>query len=59
VPDDTAAALEQAIKRAFVDGFRLIMLVAAGLALASALSAAWLIERGVVRASASEQAPAS
>jgi EmrB/QacA subfamily drug resistance transporter len=59
VPDDTAAALEQAIKRAFVDGFRLIMLVAAGLALASALSAAWLIERGVVRAAGSEQAPAS
>jgi EmrB/QacA subfamily drug resistance transporter len=58
VSDETAAALEQAIKWAFVDGFRLIMLVAAGLALGSALSAAWLIERGVVRAAASEQASA-
>jgi hypothetical protein len=34
------------------------MLCAAGLALGSALSAAWLIERGVVRAAVSEQAPA-
>ncbi len=58
VSAETAAALEQAIKWAFVDGFRLIMLVAAGLALGSALSAAWLIERGVVRAAASEQATA-
>jgi hypothetical protein len=58
VSEETAAALEQAIKWAFVDGFRLIMLVAAGLALGSALSAAWLIERGVVRAAASEQATA-
>jgi EmrB/QacA subfamily drug resistance transporter len=57
VSDETAAALEQAIKWAFVDGFRLIMLCAAGLALGSALSAAWLIERGVVRAAVSEQAP--
>jgi EmrB/QacA subfamily drug resistance transporter len=55
----TVAEVEQAIKWAFVDGFRVIMLVAAGLALGSALSAAWLIERGVVGAAASEQAPAS
>jgi hypothetical protein len=59
VSGETAAALEQAILWAFVDGFRLIMLIAAGLALGSALSAAWLIERGVVRASAGEHAPAS
>ena len=38
------AALQQAIAQSFVSGFRLVMLIAAGLALASSLSAALLIE---------------
>jgi len=40
----TATAIERAIGEAFVDGFRIVMLVAAGIALASALSAVLLIE---------------
>jgi hypothetical protein len=36
--------LKQAIDASFVKGFRLVMLIAAGLALASALTAALLIE---------------
>jgi len=40
----TRAALEQAINRSFVAGFRLIMFINAGLALASALVAALLVE---------------
>jgi EmrB/QacA subfamily drug resistance transporter len=39
---DTRAALERAIDEAYVGGFRLVMLVSAGLALAAALSA-WLL----------------
>ncbi len=38
------AALQQAIAESFVTGFRVGMLIAAGLALASALSALLLIE---------------
>jgi EmrB/QacA subfamily drug resistance transporter len=45
VGDDVAIALQQAIAESFVSGFRLVMLVAAGLALASALSASLTIER--------------
>jgi EmrB/QacA subfamily drug resistance transporter len=39
-----AVSLERAIDEAFVDGFRIVMLCASGLALASSLSAAFLIE---------------
>lgn len=39
----TQAALEQAIDTAYVTGFRVIMFFAAGLALASAFSAWWLV----------------
>jgi hypothetical protein len=38
------AAIQQAIAESFVTGFRVVMLIAAGLALASALSALLLIE---------------
>jgi MFS family permease len=41
---DTAAAAERAVDEAFVAGFRIAMFVAAGLALASAVAAAILIE---------------
>jgi EmrB/QacA subfamily drug resistance transporter len=41
---DAAPAVERAIDEAFVSGYRLVMLVAAGSALASALSAGLLIE---------------
>ena len=41
---DLQAAARQAIDNAYVDGFRVIMLTAAGLAFASALSAWLLIE---------------
>jgi hypothetical protein len=40
----SAGAVERAIDEAFVSGYRAVMLVAAGMALASALSAALLIE---------------
>jgi EmrB/QacA subfamily drug resistance transporter len=43
-PPGVRAALESAVDQAFVAGFRLVMLVAAGLALASSLVAWWLIE---------------
>ena len=40
----THAALVQAINESFIAGFRVVMLIAAGLALASALSSLFLIE---------------
>jgi EmrB/QacA subfamily drug resistance transporter len=42
VPEAERAALERALKASFVDAFRVVMLVAAGLALGSALSARWI-----------------
>jgi EmrB/QacA subfamily drug resistance transporter len=45
----TAAHIERAIEESFVAGFRAVMLVAAGLALASALAAALLVGDGRVR----------
>jgi EmrB/QacA subfamily drug resistance transporter len=53
----TAAALRQAVNASFVSGFRWVMLLCAGLALLSALSAWVLIGRGPDRARVS--APAS
>ncbi len=47
-----AASLQRAIDEAFVDGFRIVMLCASGLALASSLSAAFLIEGKKVEKSA-------
>jgi EmrB/QacA subfamily drug resistance transporter len=44
VSGGTAAAIERAIAESYVAGFRWVMLVCAGLALASALSAAFLIQ---------------
>jgi MFS family permease len=44
VSDPMRVKLKQAIDASFVKGFRLVMLIAAGLALASALSASLLIE---------------
>ena len=45
MPAATAGALHQAIGTAFVAGFRTVMVLCAGLAVLSALSAAWLVER--------------
>ncbi len=57
----SVAAVERAIDEAFISGYRAIMLVAAGAALASALSAALLIEgrepEGEVGDDACEEAP--
>ncbi len=44
VGNELKAPVQQAIDESFVDGFRLTMYIAAGLALASALSAWWLVE---------------
>jgi EmrB/QacA subfamily drug resistance transporter len=49
----TAAKIERAIDESFVAGFRAVMLVSAGLALASALAAALLVGDGRVQHSAS------
>ena len=46
--ENTQAMVRRAIAKSFVSGFRLVMLVAAGLALTSAL-AAWLLIEGPVR----------
>ena len=43
-PAATAAAIDHAIKLAFVSGFRVVMLVGAALALASSVAAALLVE---------------
>ncbi|MDX2211867.1 MAG: MFS transporter [Oculatellaceae cyanobacterium bins.114] len=42
---EVATALKNAIATAFVDGFRLVMWIAVGLAIASAITAALMIER--------------
>jgi EmrB/QacA subfamily drug resistance transporter len=44
VSEGTAAAIERAVAESYVAGFRWVMIVCAGLALASALSAAFLIQ---------------
>ena len=44
VSDPMRVKLKQAIDASFVKGFRLVMLIATGLALASALSASLIIE---------------
>jgi EmrB/QacA subfamily drug resistance transporter len=44
VPVEQAARIEEAVDAAFITGFRVVMLVSAGLAVASALAAAILIE---------------
>ncbi len=41
---ETAAALRAAINESFIDGYRVVMLIASGLALLSAASAAALID---------------
>jgi hypothetical protein len=47
VRTETAARIEEAVAESFVAGFRLIMVVSAGLALASALVAALMVgDRG-------------
>lgn len=53
--DTEQARLSETIDQSFVDGFRLVMLISAGLALASALSAAWLID-GALPTRADDQA---
>jgi EmrB/QacA subfamily drug resistance transporter len=45
VEPETRAAIQRAIKEAYLAGFRAVMLAAAGLALAGALIAWWMIER--------------
>ena len=45
LPPATARAVEAAIDQAFVDGFRVVMWIAATLAVLAALAAAWLVER--------------
>ena len=51
VDEGTAARIERAIDESFVAGFRAVMLVSAGLALASALAAALLVDGKVRSAS--------
>jgi EmrB/QacA subfamily drug resistance transporter len=51
VADETRAALRQAISESFVSGFRLVMTVATGLSLASALVAFLMIEGEATRLS--------
>jgi EmrB/QacA subfamily drug resistance transporter len=45
IDSDLRAGIEQAVKKSFVSGFRLVMLIASGLALASA-ACAWLLIGG-------------
>ena len=54
VSEETAAEIEAAIKESFLAGFRLAMFIAAGLALASAVAAAIIIE-GKGRAAPAER----
>jgi len=49
-------AIKQAINEAFIDSFRLVAYITVGLALASALSAWWLVESKSVRSPAKEKA---
>ena len=44
-PPQLRALIHTAVGEAFVDGFRRVMLVSAGLALLASLSSAWLIEK--------------
>ncbi len=58
LPPDLGAAVERAIAAAFVDGFRLVMLISAGLALASAVIAFFLIDgKAVARSPAADAEP--
>jgi EmrB/QacA subfamily drug resistance transporter len=58
VDPGTAARIERAIDESFVAGFRAVMLVSAGLALASALAAALLVGGRIIpRRSAGSDAP--
>jgi hypothetical protein len=50
IDDATRLALRQAINEAFIHGFRVVMITAAALALASALSAFIMIEGKTQRA---------
>ena len=43
-PPGTAAYIERAVGESFVDGFRTVMVVCIGLAVASALAAALLVD---------------
>jgi EmrB/QacA subfamily drug resistance transporter len=57
VDAETAAQIERAIEESFVAGFRIVMLVCVGLALASALAAALLVEDRRVRSASREPYP--
>ena len=54
VDEATAAAIDTAVDEAFLGGYRLIMLIAAGMALASALIAVLVVEGTAIRAGAKE-----
>jgi MFS family permease len=57
VDAETAAQIERAIEESFVAGFRIVMVVCVGLALASALAAALLVEDRRVRSASKEPYP--
>jgi len=57
VNSETAAQIERAIEESFVAGFRIVMLVCVGLALASALAAALLVEDRRMRTASREPYP--
>ncbi len=57
VPAAARTAIDDALARSYVEGFRVAMLLAAGLALAGALCAWWLIGQGLP--TASERGPRS
>jgi uncharacterized membrane protein YhiD involved in acid resistance len=52
-----AAHIDRAIRESFVAGFRTVMVVCVGLALASALAAALLVEDRSVRVGSRESLP--